>query len=201
MPTITHDRLHWQCPALDAAGVWAHREPPNAEQVLWSEAGGSLRWQVLMPRARVELQLGAETIAGWGYAERLLLDLPPWRLPIDSLRWGRFVAESHSVVWIAWQHETPRCWLWHNGRAMAPERIDDRGCAWAGHTLTLDPGNTLRSGRLADTAFARWPGMRRWLPTPILNFEESKWCARGALIPAGGARVSGWAIHEVVRLR
>lgn len=201
MPTITSDRLNWQCAALDTTGTWIRREPPHAEQVLWSDASGALRWEMLMSRARAELRLGAATLEGWGYAERLRLDLPPWRLPIDSLRWGRFVAETDSVVWISWQHEAPRCWLWHNGRAVLPERIDASGCAWAGHTLVLDPGHALRSGRLADTAFARWPRMQRWLPRRILNFEESKWCARGTLIPARAARVSGWAIHEVVRLR
>jgi hypothetical protein len=201
IPAIDHDRLNWHCPALDAAGSWLRREPPTAEQILWSETNGALRWEMLMPRARVELRLGTETLAGWGYAERLRLDLPPWRLPITSLRWGRFVAETDSVVWIAWEHESPRRWLWHNGRAVSPERIDASGCAWAGHTLVLKAGHTLRSGRLANTAFARWPRMQRWLPRRILNFEESKWCARASLITARNACVSGWAIHEVVRLQ
>lgn len=201
VPVWDEHGLAWRCPALDASGVWSGRDAATAEQVLWREPAGTLRWRTLAPHARVQFTVAGETITGLGYAECLHLDFTPWHLPIDALRWGRFISDQHSVVWIEWTHATPRRWLWHNGQPVAAFTLHRDAVVWAAHRLELQPPRTLRCGRLADTVLARWPAVRRLLPRQIQAFDETKWCAPASLLNADGARDDGWVIHEYVRFR
>src|ERR1019366_2139255 len=100
-------------------------------------------------------------------------------LPIDALRWGRFLAPGQSVVWIEWAHETPRRWLFHNGepQAQASIAISGSGVSWRGGRLGFGPGRPLRAGRLDDTLLARWPRVRRLLPRAVRAFRASQWGA------------------------
>ena len=201
LPAVDERGLTWHCPALGLEGTWSGRERAGAEQTLWIDTHRGVHWQPLAPRAAVTMRLGDLTISGWGYAERMRLDLAPWQLPIDALRWGRFVSPAHSAVWIEWEHATPRRWLWHNGIERPPLAITDTGIAWCGWRLDFGTGRILRSGQLADTVFAHWPGMRRCLPKRIQAYDESKWCAPGTLTAENGRSTQGWVIHEYVRLQ
>ena len=201
LPVAGDARVTWRCPALALAGTWDAPAPAPAEQLLWGDARGGVFWQVLAAPARVTLHAGDRTVVGWGYAERLRLNLPPWRLPIDGLRWGRFVAPAHCAVWIEWAHATPRCWLWHNGAAGARPTVTESGVGWTDGRVAFGALRPLRTGRLADTVFARWPGLRRWLPARVQAFHETKWCAPATLTAADGTVTAGWVIHEHVRLK
>lgn len=201
LPAVAKGNLTWNCPALALAGTWNAQESAGAERTLWAGENGAVCWQALAPRARVELQLDGRAINGWGYAERLSLNLPPWQLPIDGLLWGRFVSPTHSAVWIEWQHPTPRRWLWHSGTECAQFTIAENGLSWSDGAVAFGALRTLRSGRLASTAFAHWPRMQRWLPKRIQALDETKWCAPGTLTDRNGATVPGWVIHEHVRFR
>lgn len=200
-PAPVADGLTWECAALDIAGRWTTVEPAHAERVLWSDARGAVRWQVLAPRARVEGRLRGRPLSGWGYAEKLTVDIAPWHLPIDALRWGRFVAPTHGVVWIDWAQATPHRWVWHNGLACEAPVIAPTGVSWREGRLDFGVPRVLRTGRLAATVFARWPGLQRRLPPRLLAFDESKWCVSGILTLADRSAASGRVIHEHVRLR
>ncbi len=201
LPAAAATDLMWHCPALAVAGRWTPQDLAGAETVLWSDGRARVVWQVLASRAAVRLQLGAQTISGWGYAERLQLDLPPWRLPIDGLRWGRYVSASDGVVWIEWEHAAPRRWLWHNGTLCPEFQLTGTGVMWPAGRLAFGEQRTIRSGRLADTAFARWPGVQRWLPRRLRLFDEKKWCAPALLTATGRGPSCGWVIHEYVGFR
>lgn len=201
LPSLNSAGVTWKCPALEAVGRWTRAGPAGAPQTLWRDEHGSVVWQVLAPRAPASVRLGDATFEGWGYAERLRLDIAPWRLPIAGLHWGRFVSAEHSVVWIIWEHAKPRRWLWHDGVLHEDFQSDARSLVWPGAGLQLGEPRILRAGRLADTAFAHWPGMQRWLPRQILHYEESKWCSPATLTHGASAPVPGWVIHEYVRLQ
>lgn len=201
LPETAGAELGWKCPALGVAGTWKAAGPVWAEQVLWRNASGAVRWQVLAPRARVEMHLGSRTISGWGYAERLRLEGSPWRLPIDGLHWGRFVSPDEFVVWIRWDHAQPRGWLRHNGDEQTEFDLDADAIRWSGGQIELGPRRPLRSGQLADTVLAQWPQARRWLPARLQAINETKWCTRGTLARAGCTGVPGWVVHEYVRLK
>lgn len=193
-------RWHWDCPALAASGSWR----PCAEAVqetLWESADGAVRWENLAPRAQVTLRIGRNEIVGWGYLERLRLTIPPWQLPIHGLRWGRFATAETSIVWIRWEHDEPRSWLWVDGQRRDPRFITEQIVEWSDGRLVFDTHRQLRHGRLGETVFARWPQARRLLPARVRAYEETKWCSHATLSADARPDVSGWAIHEFVRFQ
>ena len=139
-------------------------------------------------------------VDGFGYAERLRLTIPPWRLPIRTLRWGRYVSAQRSLVWIDWTGESACRAVFLNGRPATAVRVDDDGVELAGGTrATFDRGLIVRSGTLGRTVLGAIPGLRSAAPARIFQVEECKWRSRTLVSAAGGESEEGWSIHEVVR--
>jgi len=195
-PTLSGDELTWSSEALDVSGRWSRLAPP-VEATVFDSPDGKVVWRCSMPRARAEITLGERTVRGFGYTEHLLLTVEPWRMPIDELRWGRFVGERSALVWIDWRGRHAKQVVFCDGDALGPVRIDDRSVEGGGVRLAIDEGGSLRRGALGATALARVPGLERF-PARILAVDEHKWCARATLHDARGED-RGWAIHEVVR--
>jgi len=199
-PVETEQAVTWQAPLLGVEGRWTAIDPSIEATVLESDEG-SVRWRCLQPRARAAVVQGDVPVAGLGYVETLTLTLPPWRMPIDELWWGRFLGETSSLVWIDWRGPHTRRLAWLDGDEVAVARIDPEGLAsdTGDVRLTVEPGGLLRRGALGRTALAIVPAVDRLLPVRILAADETKWCARGVLDVRGRARDRGWVIHEVVR--
>lgn len=189
----------WSAPRLGLEGRWAALDRPIEATVLES-TDGSVLWRCLQPRARATLTHEGERIEGLGYVEVLTLTMPPWRLPIDELRWGRFLGERHALVWIDWRGPHSRRLVWLDGVAVRGAHMDTEGLASEGGEarLSIDPGGLLRRGALGRTALSVVPAVDRLFPVRILATDEAKWCARGVL-EAAGDRDTGWVVHEVVR--
>jgi hypothetical protein len=156
-----------------------------------------------MPSACADVREGSRVIRGLGYAEHLSMTLPPWRLPVDTLRWGRFLAPEHSVVWIDWEKESDgRTWIFVNGTEVRG-KVSEEGIFFEGGRVDLPASSrlVLRRGRLSH--------LLRNLPLPLrtrlgsrgLAIHETKWRTRGVRECPGAPPVEGWAIHEVVRFR
>ena len=75
---------------------------PNPDGILLTEGPGALRWIVPIPSAQVEGTIragGKETkVTGLGYHDVVATDIPPWRLPIRELLWGRALGGGWTVV-------------------------------------------------------------------------------------------------------
>ena len=76
--------------------------PANGAPMLDLE-GRRLTWIVPIPRARVR---GTATLGelrarfdGLGYQDFVQTDIPPWRLPLRELVWGRALATDLLVIW------------------------------------------------------------------------------------------------------
>ena len=152
-----------------------------------------------MPSATVEVREGGRLVRGLGYAERLEMTVPPWRLPIDTLRWGRFLAPEKSVVWIDWQREgDDRSWTFVNGAEVRGE-VSEEDVFFEGGRVSLPQRDRLllRDGRLSLLL----RNLRLPRSLPALAIHEMKWRTRGCLQIQGAPPVEGWAIHETVRLR
>lgn len=200
LPALVDGTWQWDCPRLAVSGTWRSQTPPIG-QSLWSDASGAVSWENFAPRAEVTLRVGDRQFQGLGYAERMQVTIAPWHLPIDSLHWGRFVSAETSVVWIAWEHDTQRNWLWHDGQPRELHAVSPDAVTWHGGRIDFTARRTLRSGRLDETVFHRWPRVARWLPAQIRAYEETKWCSRATLRATDGTPTDGWAIHEFVRFQ
>ena len=180
---------------LGLAGTWTPlRSMDRAESApttLLKNSSGEVSWRVLSARAAACIQwAGAHRapLEGLGYVERLDVTIPPWRLPIEELHWGRFVAATADVAWIEWRGPHPLRFVWRDGREVAS------------HGLTMSDRVTLRDGPIAETALAKVPLLRRSLPGRMLRTHETKWRSHAQLAGADGVPThEGWVIHEVVR--
>ncbi len=190
--------LRWRSEPLGLDGVW-RPVAPRLDERLYEGPSGAVDWRCLMPAARVELGAGGARTPAWGYAERLELTLPPWRLPIEGLRWGRFVGEGASLVWIDWTGSHSRRLLALDGRRLPPGEIGEARVASADGSveLRLVRHRALREAALRDTLGGLAPSLLGKLPERLLGLTERKWIARGTL-SAGGRSFEGWALHEQV---
>ena len=67
-----------------------------------------LRWELVQLRSQVALYRdAAPLLAGSGYGELVTLLVPPWRLGIRKLRWGRYLSDRAFLMWIVAEGETP----------------------------------------------------------------------------------------------
>lgn len=197
----------WHCPALGVRGQWAcHGAPSPAIKLYETETGKNVVWQCLAPRADVCLSLRGRHETGTGYVECLSMSLEPWKLPVDTLHWGRYHGlQGTDLTWIFWEGEHPLSLLLRGSECVSPP-----GCVCAaadgsaidlggGSLMELSRDRVLRTGDISNTALKYFPGpVKRLLPGSILHLQETKW-AGAALLHDGRAPEPGFAIHEIVR--
>jgi hypothetical protein len=198
-PRADGPAVKWSSPRLKVEGIWQADAPP-IKCTLLESSDGKIEWHCLQPRARAEIQVGEDTrLVGLGYVEQLTMTIPPWRLPFDELRWGRFLSAEDALVWIDWRGAHSLSLSFHNGARVGHASLTDNEFAASGMRLALDCGTVLREGALVETALSTIPGIQSLFPFRILRAHERKWLSRGHLKKAAAEPLAGWAIHEVVR--
>ncbi len=195
LPTVEGSTVRWGVPGLGFDGEWTGRAAGFERELL---DPGEVSWCCVQSASDVAVRIGGERLRGEGYVERLTLTLPPWRLPIDELRWGRAVAFGRSVVWLDWVGPKSMRLVYLDGRPAARPCVSDREVTAEGVRVKLDEQATLRAGSVEKTVFRRVPGVTRLLARHRLALDETKWLSRASM-EFGPSRSSGWAIHEVVR--
>jgi len=211
-PVIEGDTLSWSSTSLHVNGAWSALGRPVAATLLASDEG-AVEWRCLQPASLAALRVGSgsgepsRAVNGLGYAEELTLTVPPWRMPIDELHWGRFVSEldevgAHvSLVWIDWRGPHTRRLVILDGNAVDAHDAGvsaERVATGDGTTLSLDRRDVLREGVLGATVLAAVPELGKRVPGRLLGVHERKWRSRGVLERPHRRPVEGWAIHEVV---
>jgi hypothetical protein len=186
-PLHTGRSITWQSPTLKIDAEWTL----NPDSVRATIIPG-LDWHCLTPCAPARIN----DVSGLGYVEHLTLTVPPWDLPIRTLRWGRFTCPSHSLVWIDWRGNPNRQFVFLDGARTTAATLDDSALHLAhGATLTMDRSLLLRDGPLGSTVLSNIPRLKN---TRLLRIHETKWRSRALLTQPGSPAVEGWAIHEKV---
>ena len=200
-PVETDGTITWRSDKLKTSGTWTSRSEPIEKTILECDAG-AIRWRCVAPRADATVTFdGGDSISGLGYCEHISISIPPWQMPIDELRWGRFLTQDSSVVWIDLKGSLPVTMVFEDGvlddrAVVADDQVQlDEGT----RTLKFDESRTLRSGSIIATALSSVPLLSTLLSSNGLMLDETKWCSRGVLSGGGAAEQTGWAIHEVVR--
>jgi hypothetical protein len=197
---IHKDEIKWKSPAWNAEGSW-RKTGPAVREILFDSATGFVEWNCVAPRSSAEARIGEGRLyRGDGYVEHLRLTVPPWRLPIRQLRWGRFVNARDALVWIDWRGCYNKQVVYYNGSPVSAHAITDDEIVLAdgGAVLSLDTSTTLREGALGATVLSVLPNLQRLFPARILGVRECKWLSRAVLRRPGQADSVGMAIHEVV---
>jgi hypothetical protein len=198
-PEVRGNGIEWQSRMWKAEGHW-DASVGEMREILFNSPTGSLEWHCVAPRAAARLNINGEEIRGWGYVEHLRLSVAPWRLPIQQLRWGRFINATDVLVWIDWRGPYSRQAVYYNGTAVSAREISDSKVALAEGdiVLELEKEATLRKGQLGATVLSVLPNLDRIFPASILKVREQKWLSRGMLRQPGRPDSAGMAIHEVV---
>ena len=190
--------MQWNSSHLGVIGKWIPITQPFARTLVESEAG-NIEWNCLQPSAKAEIAVHNNRIEGHGYVDHVTMTIPPWQLPFDQLRWGRFHANGDSIVWLDWQGGNEINLAFHNDAPLESLVMDAYGLRTRDLSLELDSGDVLREGPLLRTALARVPGIDKVFPESILHTCECKRLSRGLLRTSAMTAQPGWAIHEVVR--
>jgi hypothetical protein len=162
---------------------------------------GAVDWRCEVPAATVAVTLqDRPSLSGRGYAECLEMTLPPWRLPIDELRWGRWVSDDggRSLVWIDWKGQQPRTDVYLDGRPQAAATVADDRIQAGDVSLALSERRTLHSRSLAS-ALAGLAPVLSLLPASWRGVEDTKWISRACVNRPGTPAEQGWCIDELVR--
>lgn len=198
-PSFDGATLRWEADRTGTTATWV-ADAPAARVTLVDSAACTIHWTVPVPAGRA-LVSGADGLRldGPGYAECLHVLLNAGRLPLDQLRWGRFVAPGASLAWIDWRGDRPSSWALFNGLPVAGLTVGDDAVVVGDRDIALaihDP-ITIRRAPLASGALKGMPLPGRWALRRFRLATETRWRSRGTL-RAGGASHHGWVIHELV---
>jgi hypothetical protein len=192
--------LVWRAPPLGCTVVCTPAQPPVSRRLI-DLPDGAVDWTCEVPAASVAVALaGRPTLAGRGYAERVEMTVLPWRLPIDQLRWGRWISDDggRSLIWIDWTGPLPRTDVFLHGQPQAGPTVFDDRIEADGQSLGLSDRRTLHSRPLAS-ALAGLAHVLSMLPSSWCGVEDTKRVSRARLDRPGAPPTAGWCIDEVVR--
>jgi len=206
IPRSEDDLLIWKDARFGVSGKWKSLAGVIKARLFDSEEG-YLDWTCFQPASKVQLKIRDKVLEGSGYAEQLILTIPPWKIPMDELLWGRFGSEGNTLVWIELREKERRKWLLLNGARIENCIIEDDHISLPGKDLflKLDQGVKLESEKkifsVVEKLIRYIPGFSKVIPISFLMAEEVKWLSKGELQIQGKTITSGMAIHERVNFK
>jgi hypothetical protein len=196
-PSHEDGRITWRPRALDATfSADPLVEPFNIRFL--DDRRGVVDWTCEACSTRARMALGDCSVEGLGYAERLRLTVAPWHLPIDEMRWGRWIAADRrrAIVWIDWRGAEPVTAVFVDGVRQSRATVTDDQVTAGDLVLTLSAPRVLHARSIGDIV-GRIRPLRALMPASWLAVEDRKWLSEGTL--HGARAATGWAIHEMVR--
>lgn len=194
MPSVEDGCLHWRSDQTGASWVWkhAHQRPIT----LWQDGRNSAIWNPVILNANTT---GSDLDqSGRGYAEVLTLDIVPWRLGIDRLKWGRFCGERNSLVWIEWEGRIPRKIALLNGEEQVLSVANQAEIRTDGAVLRIANPREIIREPLGSGALKALGPLRMFATGKFLSGVETKWLAAGELECDGKEVDHGSVVFEEV---
>ncbi len=200
LPTVAGPEINWNCPPLQIDGRW-DALAPRFERTLFGDETQLIEWNCAAPRAKVSLKMSnGRILKGIGYVDYVRISAEDWTAPINEIRFGRFLTDDESWIWINLDGIFSRPWVWRNGVEQPLAAIsDDLVTLGDGHTLGLVHRKPIREGRFGDTIVQSLPALKPLVPHKMSEIFESTWMSRGKLLESIDKIDSGWALHQLVR--
>ncbi|MCO6491361.1 MAG: hypothetical protein J5I98_23285 [Phaeodactylibacter sp.] len=204
LPSQMGDQIIWEDGSFGISGWWEADAPPLTARLYHSDKG-YVDWQCFQPRSHALFDIAdGPVIKGLGYAERLVLTVEPWKIPMEQLRWGRYLSEVDYLVWVELHGAPARQWVWYNGVPVEGAVIGEDAVQLPqlGLHLQFSQSATLEAGKkifnVVRSLVSYLPGFNRVVPRFFLYANEQKWRCRGKLFERDEEKSEGWAIHELV---
>ena len=206
VPKVNYNTITWEDTKFGVSGTWESMEKMIQTRIFQSK-DGSLDWKCFQPASKVQLRIADKVLEGRGYAEQLILTIPPWRIPMDELRWGRFGSDKNNMVWIELREKVKQQWLWLNGEKIAHCIIEDDHISLPDHdaALYLDRGVVLESEKkitsLVQKMTRYMPGINKIIPVNFMMADEFKWLSKCEFQGDDNIFSHGMSIHERVNFK
>jgi hypothetical protein len=176
------------------------RTDPPINLALYSKnSRHELIWDCHHPKATAEIIFKGNIYKGLGYGETLLSTVNPVSLPIDELRWGRFLSDSYTIIWINWKGSYPLTRVFLNGILYEEADFEDDRIVFGGgsYILRFSEIRPVRMGKL-EGLFAKMKFLKFLFSRRLLNTMEQKFKAKSVLNLNSEVLSSGWSLYEVV---
>lgn len=204
LPKVINDNISWNDDKFNISGTWKPLSSPIKSQLFKSKEG-ELNWNCFQPRAKVAVKINDNEINGFGYIEQLTLNLIPWKLLMNELRWGRYISKGNYIVWIELIKESVKQqWLWFNGVKYENSIISDNliSIPKENISLILDKKVILEEEKkilkTVKLLLSYLPSFNNPISNSFLNADEIKWLSKATLSKNGNFVEHGWAIQEYV---
>ncbi len=181
--------------------VSCNKTSADLKQELISLGKNNIEWTCHYPNVQIKIASSLGKVEGLGYIEELYTNIKPWRMKIERLFWGRFVSEQHSLVWIKWEGNWQRSYLWFDGKPIANFTIERHRIIFDDGEIEFETQTEIRTGSLRTGIFKKALALRRLFPFNILNSREQKWLSMSKLKLKTDTVVDGTSIFEIVDLR
>jgi hypothetical protein len=172
---------------------------PPIEEILWEEKDKYIKWKVFLPHAIFQFTNEDETWKGLGYSETLELNFVPWKLPISTLKWGRFLSENHSVIWVEWLGKFPLQKVYVNGQILNEKTIiTESGIQIPTEDISIQFLNpeSLKNEKLQKIA-NRYPFLNLFFYKRFLESKEMKFKSK-SIIQTQNSTENGYSLYEIV---
>jgi hypothetical protein len=174
-------------------------DDPIIRSLFKDSENNELVWNCHHPKALAEVIYNGNIYKGFGYAETLFLPIKPWNLPIDELRWGRFLSDSHTLIWINWKGKYPINKIFFNS-------IEYNDAIFKNDIILFNDGiyqlkfseiQLIRKSKLSGL-FSKMKLLKIFFNHRILNSVEIKYKARTSLNKNSFVLSNGWSLFEIV---
>jgi len=196
---VIFDNLIMNNPHLQIKGYWKRIDPAVSSLLYQDCKGNELFWNCHHPKTQTSIEYKNKIYSGFGYAETLLLPIKPWQLPIDELRWGRFLSEKTTILWINWKDQHCLNKLYLNGTLFEDAMFEETKIVFGKgkYRLVFEQPMVIRKAKLSGV-IAKMPWLKILFNSKILNTVELKYKSRSSFIVDSLTNEKGWSLYEIV---
>lgn len=183
--------------SLKIKGNWTTTEVPFSE-ILFDNKIGKIRWNCCLPKGSFNTTINGKSFSGLGYSEILEMNFPVWKLPISTLKWGRFLSENHTIIWIEWIGKEPLKKVFWNEKPYPEAEISDKGVHFPLQKayLKFEKPITIKNEKLLSIA-DKYPFLKLFFSKNFLNSNETKFVSNSSLLTENQTE-TGYSLYEIV---
>ncbi len=175
-------------------------DDPISRSLYKDGEGNELVWNCHHPKAFVEITYNGNIYEGLGYAETLSCPINPLMLPMKELKWGRFLSDSHTVIWINWKNEHSLNKIFLDGTEYNDAIFENETVVFDNgkYKLTFSEIRTIRNGKLSGL-FSKMKYLKIFFNSRLLDTVETKYKAKTKLTRDSVCLSTGWSLFEIVK--
>lgn len=175
-PKLKDSMLSWR------NSTWSTMATPVSYSLFPSAGENKVNWVCTQPKAKVVVEIPSYKFEGYGYTERIKLQVEPWKLQMDVIYWGRIISENHTIIFIITEgSEYQNIYFQDNS-------LHKRGCTVSENTIMAESFRfifrqkvSIREGKLIDNIFKNFKNINKLPVVKTFFAEEHKWFSRGQL--------------------